>query len=113
MIKKWYDDQTASVQAAMDAVKEYLEQRPREQWRRPEFDKLSGRYSDLGEFRFKVGNVEYRPLGFFGPSRADFTILIGASKKGRNYTPKDALETALKRRKEVLGDMSRSKPYEL
>lgn len=108
-IEKWYAAQSDAAQAAFDAVLDYLGQREREKWRRPEFDQLGGRYRDLGELRFDVGNVEYRPLGFFGPVRAAFTILVGATKKGKIYDPRDALETALKRRKEALRDPTRSK----
>lgn len=108
-IAKWYFGQSAAAQAAFDTVKEYLEQRERDHWLRPEFDKLSGRYKDLGELRFEVANVQYRPLGCFGPARAEFTILVGATKKGRIYSPRDALETALKRRKEVLQNPARSR----
>jgi hypothetical protein len=97
------------VQAAFDIVLEYLAQRERHEWVRPEFDQLAGRYRDLGELRFKVGNVQYRPLGFFGPARADFTLLVGASKKGSAYDPRDAVETARRRRLEVLTDPDRSR----
>ena len=109
MIAVWYRRQPAAVQAAFDTLLEYLVQRERHEWVRPEFDQLGGRYRDLGELRFKVGNVQYRPLGFFGPARGEFTILAGASKKGSVYDPRDALETARKRRLEVLKDPDRSK----
>src|SRR5689334_15184976 len=83
LIAKWYESQSADAQAALDTVLEYLGQRARVEWRRPEFDLLSGpRYRVLGELRFEVANVQYRPLGFFGPARAQFTILVGATKKG-------------------------------
>jgi hypothetical protein len=108
-IEKWYRSQSADVQAAFDTVLEYLEQRERDEWRRPDFDKLSQRYKELAELRFEVSNVQYRPLGFFGPARAEFTILVPAKKKGKVYDPRDALETALKRRKEVLRHAGRSK----
>lgn len=108
-VARWYRSQSAGAQAAFDAVREYLEVRERDDWRRPDFDKLSGRYKELGELRFEVANVQYRPLGFFGPAKAEFTILVGATKKGNIYDPPDALETALKRRKEVLQNPARSK----
>ena len=44
------------------------------------------------------GEVQYRILGVFaGPKRAVF--IMGYYHKGDNYTPPDALETALKRKK--------------
>jgi hypothetical protein len=59
--------------------------------------------------RFKSEGVQYRPLGFFGPTRLEYTILVGASKKGANYDPRDAIEMALRRRAEVVADPKRSK----
>jgi hypothetical protein len=67
------------------------------------------RYRVLGEMRFKSEGVQYRPLGFFGPTRLEYTILVGASKKGANYDPRDAIEMALRRRAEVVADPKRSK----
>jgi hypothetical protein len=100
-IDDWYGRQPAGVQGAFDVALEYLSQRPREEWRRPEFDLLSGKFRDLGEIRFKA-DKQYRILGFFGPRPSEFTLLIGASKKGQNYDPRSALDTALSRRSEVL-----------
>jgi hypothetical protein len=94
MIDDWHGRQSDEVQATMAVALEYLVQRPRNEWRRPEFDLLSGKLREIGEIRFKV-DKQYRILGFFGPSRSDFTLLVGASKKGSNYDPKNALDTAL------------------
>ena len=113
VIENWYAEQADDVQAAFDAVLEYLAQRSRNEWRRPEFDKLSGKYAKLGELRFEVRNVQYRPFGFFGPGRAEFTLLIGAIKKGKKYDPLSACETALKRMRQVLADQGRSHVYEI
>ena len=94
MIGDWNGRQSDEVQAAVAVALEYLVQRPRKEWRRPEFDLLSGKMREIGEIRFKVDR-QYRILGFFGPSRSDFTLLVGASKKGNNYNPRNALKTAL------------------
>lgn len=98
---EWYDHLHAEAQGAFDVLLEHLIQRPRNEWRRPEFDILSGKYAGMGELRFDVARVEHRPLGFFGPSRAEFTLLIGATKKGQKYDPHSALETARKRMGEI------------
>jgi hypothetical protein len=103
MIDDWNSRQSDEVQTAFDVVREFLEQRPRDEWRRPDFDLLSGALKGMGELRFKV-DKQYRVIGFFGPGRSDFTMLIGTSKKGKNYDPRNALETALSRRDEVLAD---------
>jgi hypothetical protein len=108
MIEHWYRRQSDGVQTAFDVVREYLEQRPREEWRRPDFDLLSGKLRVLGEIRLKV-DKQYRIFGFFGPGQSEFTMLVGASKKVKNYDPPNALDTALNRRAEVLADGRRSR----
>jgi hypothetical protein len=55
----------------------------------------------LCEIRFKSGNVQYRPLGFFGPGAKTFSIHVGSKKKGTIYNPPDAFSVAIKRRKMV------------
>jgi hypothetical protein len=103
MIDDWFCRQSDEVQAALEVALEYLVQRPRKEWRRPEFDLLSGKMREIGEIRFKV-DKQYRILGYFGPSRSDFTLLIGASKKGNQYDPRNTLETALDRMAQVKAD---------
>jgi hypothetical protein len=103
MIDDWYGRQSDEVQGAVDVALEYLGQRPRSDWRRPEFDLLSGKMRAIGEIRFKV-DKPYRILGFFGPNRSDFTMLIGCSKKGKNYDPPGTFETALDRMAHVIAD---------
>jgi len=112
MFQVWYEDQSEAVQAAVDVAFEFLIQRARDEWRRPEFDLLSGKMREIGEVRFKV-DKQYRILGFFGPNASEFTILIGASKKGGNYTPRNALETALERMAQVKADGRRCRVYDV
>jgi hypothetical protein len=112
MIEDWYRRQNGRVQVAFDVALEYLEQRHRDYWARPEFDLLSGNYRELGEIRLKV-DKQYRILGYFGPGRAEFTMLVGSSKKGKSYDPRNALDTALNRMAEVKSDGRRSRVCEL
>jgi hypothetical protein len=102
-----------SAHAVLDTALEFLAVRPREQWLRPEFDALHREGKGLCEIRFKHGNRQYRPLGFFGPGRNEFTIVIGATKKGSRWDPVNAIETAQKRRAEIMRmpDVC-SRPYE-
>ena len=103
MIGDWYDRQNGDVQSALDVALEFLGQRPRSEWRRPEFDLLSGKMKAIGEIRFKV-DKQYRILGFFGPNRSDFTMLVGSSKKGKAYNPANTLATALDRMSQEKSD---------
>jgi hypothetical protein len=63
---------------------------------------------NIWEIRFSVNNKEYRPLGYFGPDKQMFTILIGTSKKGGRsrrtttiWQPANAIKTAEERLKIV------------
>jgi hypothetical protein len=109
VIGDWRSCQTEPVKAAIDVVLEYLRQRPRDEWRRPDFDLLSGKMRQIGEIRLKEDKRQYRIFGFFGPGRSEFTLLIGASKKGNSYSPKEARVTALKRMAQVINDGNRSR----
>lgn len=78
----------------------YLANTPKVDWHEPEAKKLQG-VEYIYEIRFKSA-IQYRPLGFFGPNSNEFTIVIWASKKGSVWTPSGAIETAQRRRKEVI-----------
>jgi hypothetical protein len=54
MIDDWFSRQSPEVQSSMIVAIEFLEQRPRAEWRRPEFDLLSGKYRAIAEIRFKL-----------------------------------------------------------
>ena len=69
-------------------------------WSRPYFDILHG-HNYIHEIIVRGKNKQYRPLGCFGPGPQVFTLLIGASKKGKVWTPPNAKQTAEKRRKLV------------
>jgi hypothetical protein len=103
---------SAGALATFDAALEYLAQRAPIDWERPEYAPLHGNASGLSEIRFKHGGIQYRPLGFVGPLPLEFTILLGASKKGNVWTPHSAIDTALRRKDEVLADRSTIRPYE-
>ena len=61
MIKDWYRRRSDEVQTAFDVVREYLEQRPRDEWRRPDFDLLSGKLRLLGESERGISFCKHRP----------------------------------------------------
>ena len=76
----------------------YLANTPKIDWHEPQAKKLKG-VENVYEIRFKAGNIQYRPLGRFGPGEQDFTILVWAYKKQSVYTPAEAIDTAEKRGK--------------
>lgn len=78
-------------------------------WCRPNgFDRLGGHYRALGKLRFKVRNVQHRPLGFFGPGGRTFTLLVWATERDGKFDPPGIRDTALRRMNLVLEDPSRA-----
>jgi hypothetical protein len=79
-------------------------------WSRPNgFDRLTGKnYRELGKLRFKVRNVQHRPLGFFGPQRKTFTLLIWATERDGKFDPPSVRDTALHRMAEIRKDSRRA-----
>jgi len=77
-----------------------------EKWDRPHFASLKS-HTYIFEIIVKTKDKQYRPLGCFGPGPQVFTILVGASKKGKIWSPKDAIKTAKKRRKLIFQDNRR------
>jgi phage-related protein len=69
------------------------------QWKDPAFKQLKGKYQGMDELRFTSERKAHRVIGFVWPSSQQFTMLIGCFHKQRVYTPANALDTALQRRK--------------
>jgi len=65
--------------------------------------KLRGYYK-IWEIRVKSENIQYRPLGCFGPGKNVFSILIGATKKNNRFIPPNAPKTAEKRKQLIYQD---------
>jgi hypothetical protein len=62
-------------------------------------------WDDLYELRVAFAGTQYRPFGFYGPARRQFTLLVGGIEKGS--IPKRLLEVANERRKIVCADPAR------
>lgn len=68
---------------------------------------LQGDGRGLFELVFRVQDVQYRPLGFYGPGERTYTLLVGATKKqGKRskdtvWDPRNAIELAQKRKEIV------------
>jgi hypothetical protein len=112
---RWLDKevdrgQRAGVEAAIKTTMRFLRFARKDLWKTPHFKWFGG---GIGEVRSDFGNVEYRPLGCNGPHPDQFTLLIGAYKKGRVWTPKDAKKSAVKLRRELLANPKRGDKYEI
>ncbi|MGE0103528.1 MAG: type II toxin-antitoxin system RelE/ParE family toxin [Blastocatellales bacterium] len=78
-----------------------LQNTPRELWVRPDYAPFD---PEIGEIRFKANSLQHRVFGFFLPEAKQYVMLVGCTKKGRIYTPREAEETARNRRRLVLAD---------
>lgn len=87
----------------------YLANTPKIDWQEPKAKKLKG-VKDIYEIRFKAEKKQYRPLGFFGPGKDEFTITVWATHKQDIYDPDDAIETASQRRDDVIETRANTSP---
>jgi hypothetical protein len=91
---------------------EYLVYQPRSGWTRPRFDLLHGAAATLGEIILKkVGGVQTRLIGFFDEARGIFNIVLVVKKKSKQYDPKDWIESALSRAKEIKANPERANDW--
>jgi hypothetical protein len=74
---------------------------------RPQVGKLGRKHGEdckgLYEFVVKFGNVQYRPIFFYGPdsARRQITILAGAKERDGKFEPRGICKIALNRMNEV------------
>lgn len=101
-VRVWYNGQAPQVQAKFDTTLKYLRDRP--SWDRPYVGILHGECEGLIEIRLKVKRVQYRPLGFYGPLKMEFTILFFATERDGALDPPTACSIALGRKTLVLGN---------
>jgi hypothetical protein len=101
-VQAWYDAQSPRVQAAFDQRLRTLQQMTIPEWLETAFGKkLKGECAGLWEIRFKAERVQHRPLGWFGPSSGEFTVLLCAREIGDKFDPPNACKIALGRKNEA------------
>lgn len=91
-------DSYSRLRAKLDVRMTYLRDQPI--WKDPFYHPLTGQ-KGIGAVRFEYLNVQYRPLGFFGPGAKTFTFVYFATEKGNKYLPKNCLQEAINRMKAV------------
>lgn len=98
----WFASITSKDKAKVMRKLEYLIDQPRSEWKRPNFDLLHGNAASLGEIILKkIGNVQTRLIGYFDESRGIFNIVLVVTKKQGQFHPKQWVEIALGRMKEI------------
>lgn len=106
VVTRWYEQfaTRAKVRAKFDTRMIYLRQQNREGWVREPYDTLR---DGIGEVRFKTEGVCYRPLGYFGPLRNEFTFLFFATKTNE-FEPANAIDLAMDRKDVVTSNTKRA-----
>ncbi len=110
LVKEIDQGQRKGVEVAIRTTLRFLRFARKDLWKKPHFCWFPG---SIGEVRSDHGNIEYRPLGCNGPGSEQFTILLGAYKKGKVWTPQDARKTAAKIRKDLIRSPERGNKYEI
>lgn len=110
LFEKEYRAQPVGARAEFRATLNGLRDQPTiEGWCRPNgFDRLAGKYRELGKLRFKALNVQHRPLGFFGLGYKIFTLLVWATERDGKFDPPGVRDTALQRMKLVRENPARA-----
>lgn len=92
---KWLSEQPPEAQAAIDTRILTMRGMDRQQWSSKWISPYTGQ-DKLFELRIPHNKVQYRPLGCYGPSRREFTILAGAIEKNWKI-PKQTIQVAMSR----------------
>jgi hypothetical protein len=119
VVKEWCDGASDDVWEAFVGHLSYLADQPPERWVFPWTRLLRGGKrgkkkgcSGLLELRFEVGNIPYRPIGYFS-GKMEFTLLFFAIENGGEFVPPDACERAKQRKAEIDADKERAREFRL
>lgn len=97
VIKVWLDGLKPKAKAKLNAKLNALEQMNRTEWRMPMTEVLKGDKDGLIAVRTEYNRIQYRLLGYDGPRRGEFTLLICGTEKNNKYEPLDIGRKAFER----------------
>lgn len=102
LVRQWLDSLPPKASAKIDARIIYMCAIP--VWPEQYVSSLVG-WQHIIELRVVSAGNQYRPLGFYGPGRREFTIVLGATEKGK--LPTRVLQAADDNRKRAIADPTR------
>ena len=102
-IRAWLDGLPEKAAAKID-VRILIMMRGVSVWPAQYVSSLKG-WPELVELRIVFGGNQYRPIGFYGPNRGEFTMVLGTIEKGK--LPRRILDVADSNRKLVIADPKR------
>lgn len=109
-IRLWYEGQSRQVQDKFYSRLRTLAQLDWHDWRLPLFRALHGECLPLGELRFKVRGVQYRPLGYRGSGNT-FTLVFCAMEKSNKFVPRTACADGLARKALIDNGRAITRPF--
>ncbi len=80
------------------------------EWAPPDIDTLKGSRG-VTELRWRSGRKPHRILGYRS-GELEYTMLVGCTHD-KKYDPRDALETAVRRKKQIEGGEAQAREYQL
>lgn len=95
VIDEWLRGQPAAVRAKFLSDFKYFAVTPKGQWPSKKTFMMKGEFSELREFRVRVGPVRYRLAGFKGPNEGEETLCAGWTRSQNNAAQKAAKRRAL------------------
>ena len=95
----WREQMPVKAKARMDNILDFLE--VTKNWTNIPYIKPIKGYDGIFELRFIVSNIQYRPLGCYGPEEKTFILLIGATEQGNEFNPRNAPWKATKRKNRI------------
>lgn len=87
VIRSWLDGRDAKTKAKLNARLNVLEQTSRAEWVRLNTEVLQGDKDGLVAVRVLYGGVQWRMLGYDGPLRSEFTLLVCGTEHNGRYVP--------------------------
>ena len=110
-IADWMETIGVRPKAKINGILKNLSETPPEEWHKTKAaEKLKGQ-DDLWEIKAFASNVQWRPIGVFGPGQGTFTILAGAKEIGRKLLPLTVLKIAQRRKANLQNDPPRHRRH--
>jgi hypothetical protein len=106
VIRAWLERQQCKAKARLNARLNILEQRTRTEWGRFNVEVLKGDKDGLIAIKVLWQRTQYRLIGYDGPSRGEFTLLVCGKEQNNRYVPLDMGRQAFERIAEVNANSS-------
>jgi hypothetical protein len=108
-VDSWIAGLPPKARAKLDSIISYME--VTSDWTRTKYFSPIKGHDKIYEIKFLVQNIQYRPLGCYGPGRDEFTLLFGAKEIGDRFEPLNSPLLASKRRNDIFNGKEGTHEY--